>query len=121
MAAHEAHQGFEVVRLHEGLVALNVEDDFGAWTLPVGEDFGGAGGSVGAVGRGHAHAASEGKDGVGDACVVGGHHRGHDGRDAFPDVLDHGLAGNVRQRFARKAGAGVARRNDGKNLGHAAG
>ena len=104
------------MRLNEGFVALDVQDDFGARTLPVGEDFGGAGGSVGAVGRGHAHAAPEGKDGISDACVVGGHHRGQDGRDAFPDVLDHRLAGNVRQRFARKAGAGVAGRNDGKNL-----
>ena len=80
--------------LHQGFVALHVEHDFGARTLPVRKNFSDSSGSVRAVDSGHANPTAKRINHLSNAGIVGGHHGGKDGRNPFPDVLDHGLSGD---------------------------
>ena len=61
-------------------------------------------------------AAYEGKYGVGDARIVGGHHHGLDARGrrgAAVHVLDHRAAGNLDERFPRQTCRVVSCGDDG--------
>ena len=80
--------------LHEGLVALHVEDDFGARTFPVRKNLSDSRGSVRAVDGGHANPTAKRINYLSNAGIVGGHHRRHKARHPFPDMLDHGLSGD---------------------------
>lgn len=105
-------EGADLFGIHEGLVALQVDDHVGL----VGQLAEGLAEAVGAGavrGGGHDDPASEAMHTVADAGVVGGHIHGQPGtRGVLHDVLDDGLVAEPGQRFAGEARGGVASRYD---------
>ncbi len=98
-------------RVDEGLVALDVDDDLAGQQ---GGNLGQPIGAGGVIGTRQPRDAAEALHRVDDPLVVGGHDHGiHRGpRRAAVDVLDHGAAVDVSERFSGKAGGVVARRDD---------
>jgi len=80
----------------------------------VGDEFGQPVGAREVVAAGEAGDAAKGLDGIDDPLVVGGDEHGIHGRQRglAVDVLDHGPAGDLSERFSRKAGRVVAGRHD---------
>lgn len=82
-------------------------------------DFGDAFRAGAMVAASHGGFPAEGSDGGANAVIVGGDEDAGDAAGlarAFDNVLDHGLASNRRQRFAREAGRIVASRDDSDNF-----
>ena len=109
-------------RRNQRLVALNIDHDGVRGQLQLSGHLGQAVGA-GVVPRvGQQHLGTKGLAGFDDARVVGGddHAAGGTFLRLLPDMLDHGLAGDVLQRLAGQTTGRIAGRNDdGKGDAHA--
>ena len=105
-------QGLDLFGMDEGLVALDIDDDIEAlahFLVGLLATIGPAPVLVGGEDR----LAAKGLDGFQDACVVGRDAYGVErAADLLVHSLDHGFAQKIGQRLARKAGRGVAGRDD---------
>src|SRR5690348_6926700 len=101
---------------NERFISLDVNINFG-WI--VDGDFGDAFRAGTMVTARHDSFAAEGSDGGANALIVGGDEDSGNATGlagAFDNMLDHRLASNGRQRFAREAGRIVASRDDSDNF-----
>src|ERR1700680_161582 len=110
------HRGIDRRGLDQRFVALHVDDDFSvaARQRRLGHPF--RAGTM--IGAGHDRLTAERLHRVPNPLVIGGHnHARNRGRlpHPLPDSLNHGLARERHQRFARQACRGVARGNHGEN------
>jgi hypothetical protein len=109
--------GIDDFGMNEGKIALDIDVDV---RLSVDSDFGEAIGAGAMFGARHNDFAAERFDGVADAIVVGGD---DDARSepallgALVNVLNHGAAGDGRERLPGKTRGSVARWDDDENRG----
>ena len=110
------HRRVDDEALDQGLVSLDVDDDF---VLKVQRDLGQAVRARRVVGARHHHLGAEAAADVGDALVVGGHEdraQGLGRARAFPHAAHHRQAADRGQRLPRKPRGLVPRRNHAHRL-----
>jgi hypothetical protein len=105
-------KGGKVLRLEQGLVALDVDVDLGRNALGDGVD---AVGAAGEVGRGELDGPAVGAADGGDLLGVGGDNDVVElraGAGGLVDPSEHGVAGEIAQDLVRQAGGGETGRDD---------